>query len=44
MLSYADLGLRIIVEVASLYNDRTEKPEALVAAGTIALGREPCKS
>lgn len=44
MLSYADLGFRILVEVASLYPDRTEKPEALIAAGSIVLGREPCKS
>lgn len=44
LLSYPDLGLRILVEVASLYPDRTERPEALVAAGSIALGREPCKS
>lgn len=44
LLSYADLGFRILVEVASLYPDRTEKPEALIAAGSIALGREPCKS
>ena len=44
LLSYYDLGFRILVEVASLYPDRTEKPEALVAGGSIALGREPCKS
>ena len=44
LLSYSDLGFRILVEVASLYPDRTEKPEALVAAGSIVLGREPCKS
>ncbi|KAK3071430.1 hypothetical protein LTR53_008634 [Teratosphaeriaceae sp. CCFEE 6253] len=44
LLSFADLGLRMLVEVASLYPDRGEKPEALVAAGSIVLGREPCKS
>lgn len=44
LLSYSDLGFRILVEVASLYPERTDKPEALVAAGSIALGREPCKS
>lgn len=44
LLSFADLGLRTLVEVASLYPDRGEKPEALIAAGSIALGREPCKS
>ena len=44
LLSFSDLGLRILVEVASLYLDRGQKPEALVAAGSIVLGREPCKS
>ncbi|KAK5135061.1 hypothetical protein LTR08_005721 [Meristemomyces frigidus] len=44
LLSYADLALRILVEVASLYPDRGAQPEALIAAGSIALGREPCKS
>ncbi|KAK5108626.1 hypothetical protein LTR62_008117 [Meristemomyces frigidus] len=44
LLSYSDLGLRMLVEVASLYLDRGSKPEALIAAGSIALGREPCKS
>ncbi len=38
-----DMALTILVEVASVYSSR-EKPEALVAAGTLALGREPCKS
>lgn len=42
-LSSASLGLRILVEVASLYPHR-KKPEALIAAGTLALGREPCKA
>ncbi|TKA42623.1 hypothetical protein B0A54_07466 [Friedmanniomyces endolithicus] len=44
LLSFADLGLRMLVEVASLYPDRGEKPEALIAAGSIVLGREACKS
>ena len=43
MLSFADLGLRALVEVVSVYNER-EKPEAMIAAGSIVLGREPCKS
>jgi len=43
-LDFSDLGLRTLVEVASLYPDRGEKPEALIAAGSIVLGREPCKS
>ena len=42
-LSVDNLALRILVKVASLYPERP-KPEALVAAGTLALGREPCKS
>ena len=42
-LSTADLGLTILVEVASLYPGR-DSSEALVAAGSLALGREPCKS
>lgn len=43
-LSYSDLGFRVLAEVASLYPDRGAKPEALIAAGSIVLGREPCKS
>lgn len=44
LLSFADLGLRTLVEVASFYPDRGDKPEALIAAGSIVLGRDPCKS
>jgi D-serine deaminase-like pyridoxal phosphate-dependent protein len=43
LLSAENIGLRILVEVASTYDER-EKPEALIAAGSIVLGREPCKS
>jgi D-serine deaminase-like pyridoxal phosphate-dependent protein len=42
-LSYEDIGLRMLVEVASLYPSRA-KPEALIAAGSLVLGREPCKN
>lgn len=42
-LSEKNIGLRVLVEVASLYSERA-KPEALVAAGSLALGREPCKA
>ena len=42
-ISLADVALSILVEVTSFYADR-EKPEALIAAGTLALGRESCKS
>jgi D-serine deaminase-like pyridoxal phosphate-dependent protein len=43
LLSFRDLGLRALVEVVSVYNERAQ-PEAMIAAGSIALGREPCKS
>ena len=43
LLSYSDIGLRTLVEVASVYHDRG-KPEAMIAAGSVVLGREPCKS
>ena len=39
----ANLGLSILAEVASVYPDR-DPPEVLVAAGSLSLGREPCKS
>jgi len=42
-LSTADIALTMLAEVASVYEDR-ESPEALIAAGSLALGREPCKS
>ena len=38
-----DIGLSVIAEVASIYNNR-DGSEALIAAGSLALGREPCKS
>jgi D-serine deaminase-like pyridoxal phosphate-dependent protein len=42
-LTESNFGFRVLVEVASIYSER-EKPEALIAAGSLALGREPCKS
>lgn len=39
----ADIAFTILAEVCSLYENR-KPPEALIAAGTLALGREPCKS
>ena len=39
----SDVALSILLEVASIYGER-DTPEALIAAGTLALGREPCKS
>lgn len=38
-----EIALSVIAEVCSVYNDgEREKAEALVAAGTLALAREPC--
>lgn len=38
-------ALTVLAEVISVYNDgERSKPEVLVAAGTLALGREPCQS
>lgn len=42
-LSVNDIAIRILAEVSSVYRERS-KQEALVAAGSLALGREPCKS
>ncbi|KAL8670370.1 MAG: hypothetical protein Q9168_005086 [Polycauliona sp. 1 TL-2023] len=42
-LSFSDIALTILTEVASVYNERVQ-PEGLIAAGSFALGREPCKS
>lgn len=39
-----EIALSVVAEVCSVYNDgEREKPEALVAAGTLALAREPCQ-
>ena len=37
------IAITVMAEVLSLYDDR-DKPEGLIGAGVIALGREPCKS
>ncbi|KAJ5247220.1 hypothetical protein N7468_002203 [Penicillium chermesinum] len=40
-----EVALSVLAEVCSVYNDgERERPEALLAAGTLALGREPCPS
>ena len=46
MLTWSDLALTILAEVASLYPGRGKNatPEALLGAGTLALGREPCQA
>ena len=43
LLSTSDVALTILAEVISLYPAR-DPPEALIAAGTLALGHEPCKA
>lgn len=42
-LSTEDIALTVLGEVASVYSGR-DAPEALITTGTLALGREPCKS
>ncbi|KAE8422754.1 putative serine dehydratase domain-containing protein [Aspergillus pseudocaelatus] len=40
-----DIAISVLAEVCSVYNDgERPRPEALLAAGTLALGREPCPS
>lgn len=40
-----EIAISILAEVCSVYNEgERETPEALLAAGTLALGREPCAS
>lgn len=45
LLSSGDIAISVVAEVASLYAGRGEggSTEALVNAGSLALGREPCK-
>ncbi|KAH6637747.1 hypothetical protein C7974DRAFT_450768 [Boeremia exigua] len=40
---HADIAVRVLLEVSSVYGER-ERPEVLVSGGSLALGREPCKS
>ncbi|KAF2827535.1 hypothetical protein CC86DRAFT_369640 [Ophiobolus disseminans] len=42
-LSKDAIAIKILLEVTSVYPSRA-KPECLVSAGSLALGREPCKS
>lgn len=45
LLSSSEIGVTVVAEVASVYEDRGSggSTEALVNAGSLALGREPCK-
>ena len=42
-MTYNNIAMRIMAEVLSVYGER-EEPEALIGAGCLALGREPCKN
>lgn len=46
MLTFDDLALTVVAEIASVYPGRGENgsPEALIGSGSLALGREPCKA
>ncbi|KAM3086077.1 hypothetical protein ACMFMF_000031 [Clarireedia jacksonii] len=46
MLDFSSLGLTILAEVASIYPSRgiSNSTEALITAGSLAMGREPCKA
>jgi D-serine ammonia-lyase len=40
-----EVAVSVVAEVCSVYNDgERQQPEALVAVGTLGLGREPCRS
>ena len=42
LITSKDIAFTILVEVASTYVER-DPPQALIAAGTLAIGREPCE-
>lgn len=42
-LTKDSIGSKVLLEVCSVYDER-DQPEALASAGSLALGREPCKS
>ncbi|KAI9648434.1 hypothetical protein NHQ30_003068 [Ciborinia camelliae] len=46
LIDWSSVAITILAEIASLYPSRGESgsPEALITAGTLALGREPCKA
>jgi len=46
MLTWDDLAFTVLAEIASFYPSRgsSGRPEVLINAGCIALGREPCKA
>ena len=45
IMDNSNLAFTVLAEVLSVYpKDRTGKQEVLISAGTLALGREPCKS
>ncbi|KAF7911022.1 uncharacterized protein EAF01_002530 [Botrytis porri] len=46
LLGWSSVAITILAEIASLYPPRgtSDSPEALITAGSLALGREPCKA
>ncbi|CAD6441954.1 c83debc3-2c11-4e90-81bf-4aea25317828 [Sclerotinia trifoliorum] len=46
ILSWSSVAITVLAEIASLYPSRgaAGSPEALITAGSLALGREPCKA
>lgn len=42
-LTKESIGVKVLLEISSVYDER-DKLEALASAGSLALGREPCKS
>lgn len=42
-LSKDAIAIKLLVEISSVYTSRSQ-PQALISCGTLALGREPCKS
>jgi hypothetical protein len=43
---WSSVAITVLAEIASLYPPRgkSSSPEALLTAGSLALGREPCKA
>lgn len=43
---WSSVAITILAEIASIYPSRSESgsPEALITAGSLAIGREPCKA
>ncbi|QSZ29585.1 hypothetical protein DSL72_004101 [Monilinia vaccinii-corymbosi] len=46
IVSWSSVAITILTEIASIYPSRSESgsPEALITAGSLAIGHEPCKA